>query len=60
MIISGGYNVYPKEIELLINEIDSVDEPAIFGVPHQNFGEGVVAAIVAKGANISEKKYKII
>ena len=45
MIISGGYNVYPKEIELVIDEIEGVDESAVIGVPHPDFGEGVVAVV---------------
>ncbi len=45
MIISGGYNVYPKEIELVIDETPGVDESAVIGVPHPDFGEGVVAVI---------------
>jgi malonyl-CoA/methylmalonyl-CoA synthetase len=48
LIISGGYNIYPKEIELLIDELPGVVESAVFGVRHPDFGEGVVAAIVAK------------
>lgn len=46
LVISGGYNVYPKEIELLIDEIDGVQESAVIGVPHPDFGEAVVAVIV--------------
>ena len=46
MIISGGLNVYPKEIELLIDEHPGVKESAVFGVDHSDFGEGVVAAVV--------------
>jgi malonyl-CoA/methylmalonyl-CoA synthetase len=46
MIISGGLNVYPKEIELLIDEHPGVEESAVFGVDHSDFGEGVVAAVV--------------
>ncbi len=45
MIISGGYNVYPKEIELVIDETPGVDESAVIGLPHPDFGEGVVAVI---------------
>lgn len=45
MIISGGYNVYPKEIELIIDETPGVDESAVIGVPHPDFGEGVVAVV---------------
>jgi len=48
MIISGGYNVYPKEIELLIDELPGVLESAVIGVPHPDFGEAVVAAVVAR------------
>jgi acyl-CoA synthetase (AMP-forming)/AMP-acid ligase II len=47
LIISGGYNVYPKEVELVLDEVEGVEESAVFGVPHPDFGEGVVAAIVA-------------
>ena len=49
LIISGGYNVYPKEIELLIDEIEGVKESAVVGVPHPDFGEAVVAVVVADG-----------
>ena len=47
LIISGGYNVYPKEIEGYIDEIDDVAESAVVGVPHADFGEAVVAVVVA-------------
>ena len=46
LIISGGYNIYPKEIELLLDEQDGVLESAVIGVPHPDFGEGVVGIIV--------------
>lgn len=46
MIISGGLNVYPKEIEMVIDEIDGVVESAIIGVPHADFGEAVTAYLV--------------
>ena len=46
MIISGGYNVYPKEIELILDDVDGVEESAVVGVPHPDFGEGIVAVIV--------------
>ena len=48
LIISGGYNVYPAEIEALINELPDVAESAVVGVPHPDFGEAVVALIVPK------------
>ena len=46
LVISGGYNVYPKEIELLIGALPGVAESAVFGVPDPDFGEAVVAVIV--------------
>jgi malonyl-CoA/methylmalonyl-CoA synthetase len=45
MIISGGYNVYPKEIETVLDTLPGVGESAVIGVPHPDFGEGVVAVI---------------
>jgi malonyl-CoA/methylmalonyl-CoA synthetase len=55
LIISGGYNVYPKEIESVIDEMDGVFESAVIGVPHPEFGEAVTAVIVAKpGKHLSE------
>jgi malonyl-CoA/methylmalonyl-CoA synthetase len=48
LIISGGYNVYPAEIEGAINEIPGVAESALIGVPHPDFGEVGVAVVIAK------------
>ncbi|HXC40192.1 MAG TPA: malonyl-CoA synthase [Burkholderiales bacterium] len=48
LIISGGYNVYPKEIELALDELPGVEESAVIGVPDADFGEAVVAVIVPK------------
>lgn len=48
LIISGGNNIYPKELELLLDEQDRVLESAVIGVPHADFGEGVVGVLVAK------------
>ncbi len=48
LIISGGYNVYPAEIEGYINEMPGVAESALVGVPHPDFGEVGVAVVVAK------------
>jgi malonyl-CoA/methylmalonyl-CoA synthetase len=45
LIITGGLNVYPKEIENHINGFDNVSESAVIGVPHADFGEGVVAVV---------------
>ena len=55
LIISGGYNIYPKELELLLDEEAGVLESAVIGVPHADFGEGVVAVLVPKpGATLDE------
>ncbi|QCB45797.1 malonyl-CoA synthase [Hydrogenophaga sp. PAMC20947] len=48
LIITGGYNVYPAEVEGFINDMAGVDESAVIGCPHRDFGEGVVAVVVAK------------
>ncbi|MBC7994362.1 MAG: malonyl-CoA synthase [Rhizobacter sp.] len=48
LIISGGYNVYPAEIEGFINEMPGVAESAVIGVPHPDFGEAGVAVVVPK------------
>ncbi len=49
LIISGGYNIYPKEIELVLDDQPGVKESAVIGVPHPDFGETVVAVIVPEG-----------
>jgi malonyl-CoA/methylmalonyl-CoA synthetase len=48
LIISGGYNVYPAEVEGYLNEADGVLESAVIGAPHPDFGEAVVAVVVAR------------
>ncbi|MEY4730725.1 MAG: hypothetical protein RL020_1883 [Pseudomonadota bacterium] len=48
LVISGGYNVYPKEIEELIDAMQGVVESAVIGVPHPDFGEAVTAVVVKK------------
>ncbi len=48
LIISGGYNVYPKEVEMAIDALDGVVESAVIGVPHGDLGEGVTAVVVAQ------------
>ncbi len=56
LIISGGFNVYPKEIELEIDAIDGVAESAVIGVPHPDFGEAVVAVVACRdGATLTER-----
>jgi len=49
LIISGGYNIYPKEVELLLDDQPGVLESAVIGAPHPDFGESVVAILVAEG-----------
>jgi malonyl-CoA/methylmalonyl-CoA synthetase len=55
LVISGGYNVYPKEVESELDALPGVLESAVFGVAHPDFGEGVTAAVVLEpGAGLSE------
>jgi malonyl-CoA/methylmalonyl-CoA synthetase len=55
LIISGGFNVYPKEIEAEIDELPGVVESAVIGVPHRDFGEAVVAVVVSQpGITLTE------
>ena len=55
LVISGGFNVYPKEVESEIDAMPGVVEAAVIGVPHADFGEGVTAVVVTdKGANVDE------
>lgn len=57
MIISGGLNVYPVEIEAVINDMRGVKESAVIGIPHADFGEAVVAVIVpAANASLEEEQ----
>ena len=46
LIISGGYNIYPKEIELFLDDQPGISESAVIGAPHPDFGESVVAVLV--------------
>ena len=53
LIISGGFNVYPKEIEGIIDDLPGVAESAVIGVPHPDFGEAVIAVVVPQaGASL--------
>ncbi|PYF02350.1 malonyl-CoA/methylmalonyl-CoA synthetase [Rhodopseudomonas faecalis] len=55
LVITGGFNVYPKEVETEIDAIPGVVESAVIGVPHADFGEGVTAVVVRdKGAAVDE------
>ncbi|MBU74150.1 MAG: malonyl-CoA synthase [Rhodospirillaceae bacterium] len=53
LIITGGLNVYPREVESLVDELDGVQESAVIGVPHPDFGEAVVAIVVAGPGTVS-------
>ncbi|HKO87625.1 MAG TPA: malonyl-CoA synthase, partial [Burkholderiales bacterium] len=48
LIISGGFNVYPKEIELALDTLPGIVESAVIGLPHADLGEAVTAVVVAK------------
>jgi malonyl-CoA/methylmalonyl-CoA synthetase len=48
LIISGGFNVYPAEVELHLNELPGVQESAVIGLPHADFGEAVTALVIAQ------------
>ena len=60
MIITGGLNVYPKEVELVIDEIDGILESAVIGIPHQDFGEAVAALIVYEKNECTPEVEKIL
>ena len=54
VVITGGYNVYPKEVEALLDEMPEVDESAVIGIPHSDFGEAVVAVVVARRCPVDQ------
>ena len=56
LVISGGYNVYPKEVEGEIDGLEGITESAVIGVPHPDFGEGVVAVVVRESGSKLEAK----
>jgi len=58
LIITGGLNVYPKEVEDLIDEINNVNESAVIAVPHPDFGEAVVSIVVRKQDSVNENDIK--
>ena len=49
-LILLGYNVYPKEVEQVLDQMEQIDESAVIGVPHADFGEAVVAILISKTA----------
>ena len=52
LVISGGYNVYPAEVEDELNAMPGVAESAVIGVPHADLGEGVVAVVIPKSGSL--------
>ena len=56
LIISGGYNIYPKEIELVLDDLPGVLESAVIGAPHSDFGESVIGLLVAEGGQSLDLK----
>jgi malonyl-CoA/methylmalonyl-CoA synthetase len=54
LVITGGYNVYPAEVEACLNELPGVSESAVIGVPHADFGEAVVGVVVARPGSTPE------
>jgi len=60
LIISGGFNVYPREVEDCIDRFEGVQESAVIGMPHPDFGEGVMAVVVARrGAEVDADSLKL-
>ncbi|MEP7102084.1 MAG: malonyl-CoA synthase, partial [Burkholderiales bacterium] len=60
LIISGGFNVYPAEIEGTLNDMAGVAESAVIGVPHPDFGEAVVAVVVARPGSTPDANALIV
>ena len=60
LVISGGFNVYPKEVELLIDKLDGVVESAVIGLPHPDFGEQVTAVVVCEQAAAGPSEQSVI
>jgi malonyl-CoA/methylmalonyl-CoA synthetase len=54
LIISGGYNIYPKEVEDVLNDLEGVVESAVFGIPHTDFGEAVIATVIMENGKICD------
>jgi malonyl-CoA/methylmalonyl-CoA synthetase len=60
LVITGGLNVYPAEVEAALDDLPGVAASAVIGVPHPDFGEAVVACLVpARGASLSEEQIRL-
>ena len=60
LVISGGFNVYPTEVELLIDKLDGVMESAVVGLPHPDFGEQVTAVVVREPGTTEPGQQSVI
>jgi len=60
LIISGGFNIYPAELEMVLAEVDGVSDVAIIGVPHPDFGEAVVAVVTADRADLDPAQIEAV
>ena len=60
LVISGGLNIYPKEVELLIDKLDGVTESAVIGLPHPDFGEQVTAVVVREQEGTEPSEQSVI
>lgn len=60
LVITGGYNVYPKEVEAVIDAIEGVEESAVIGVPHPDFGEAVTAVVKRKPGSAGPDEAAVI
>ena len=58
LIIAGGFNIYPKEVEDRLDEVAGVRESAVIGAPHADLGEGVVAVLVAEEAPVADDRLR--
>ncbi len=60
LVISGGYNIYPKEIEVLLDSLDGIKESAVVGAPHPDFGESVVGFVVTNSPDQSPSEEELL
>lgn len=58
LIITGGLNVYPKEIETLLDDMEAIEESAVIGVPHPDFGEAVIAIVKSAAPSIDAEQLR--
>ena len=59
LVISGGYNVYPKEIEEVLDQLPGIAESAVIGIPHPDFGEAVFAVVVPSGPPVELEALRV-